>query len=94
MDNRNKVTMINPLLVPNNPNHKTTTLLSNEQNKQLNEIGVVTNGSILNGKYVIIEKLAVSSGEAHIYTCKYDNEYYIAKVFKHGQKIKKEVLEI
>lgn len=94
MDNRNKVTMINPLLVPNNPNHKTTTLLSNEQNKQLNEIGVVTNGSILNGKYVIIEKLAVSSGEAHIYTCKYDNEYYIAKVFKHGQRIKKEVLEI
>ena len=45
-------------------------------------------------KYVIVEKLNVNSGEAKIYTCKYDNEYYIAKIFNHGQRIKKEVLEI
>lgn len=94
MDNRNKVTMINPLLKINNESHKTTTLLSNEQNKQLNEINVITSGTILNNKYVIVDKLKVNSGEAKIYTCKYDNQYYIAKIFNHGQRIKKEVLEI
>ena len=94
MDNKNKVTMINPLLKINNETHKTTTLLSNEQVKQLNEISVIGPGVILNNKYVIVEKLAVSSGEAKIYTCKYDNQYYIAKIFNHGQRIKKEVLEI
>ena len=41
MDNKNKVTMINPLLKINNETHKTTTLLSNEQVKQLNEISVI-----------------------------------------------------
>lgn len=94
MDNRNKVTMINPLLKINNESHRTTTLLSNEQNKQLNEINVITSGTILNNKYVIVDKLKVNSGEAKIYTCKYDNQYYIAKIFNHGQRIKKEVLEI
>lgn len=94
MDNRNKVTMINPLLKINNESHKTTTLLSNEQNKLLNEINVITSGTILNNKYVIVDKLNVNSGEAKIYTCKYDNQYYIAKIFNHGQRIKKEVLEI
>lgn len=94
MDNRNKITMINPLLKINNESHKTTTLLSNEQNKQLNEINVITSGTILNNKYVIVDKLKVNSGEAKIYTCKYDNQYYIAKIFNHGQRIKKEVLEI
>lgn len=51
-------------------------------------------GTILAGKYEIIEPLSVSTGEADLYVCKYDNKEYVAKVYRRQRAVKPEVITV
>ncbi|MEG1621388.1 MAG: protein kinase [Oscillospiraceae bacterium] len=59
--------------------------------------GVSTNlatGTILAGKYEIVEPLSVSTGEADLYICKYANIEYVAKVYRRQRAVKPEVISV
>ncbi len=49
-------------------------------------------GTVLLGKYSIIEKMSLSSGEATIYICEYENKKYAAKVYSRENAIKPDVV--
>lgn len=49
-------------------------------------------GELLAGKYEIVEPLSVSTGEADLYVCKYDNKEYVAKVYRRQRAVKPEVI--
>lgn len=51
-------------------------------------------GTILAGKYEIIEPLSVSTGEADLYVCKYDNKEYVVKVYRRQRAVKPEVITV
>lgn len=51
-------------------------------------------GTILAGKYEIVEPLSVSTGEADLYVCKYDNKEYVAKVYRRQRAVKPEVITV
>ncbi len=51
-------------------------------------------GSMLAGKYVITEPLGVSTGEADLYLCKYNNKDYVAKVYRRQRAVKPEVITV
>ena len=48
-------------------------------------------GTLLAGKYEIVEPLSVSTGEADLYVCKYDGKEYVAKVYRRQRAVKPEV---
>lgn len=50
-------------------------------------------GTVLNDKYVIKNKLNVSTGEADLYICEYEGTEYIAKVYRRSIAIKPAVVE-
>lgn len=50
-------------------------------------------GTILFGKYVVTNRLPVTSGEANIYICECDDEKYVAKVYKRKDAVKPEIME-
>lgn len=49
-------------------------------------------GTILSGKYEIIEPLSASTGEADLYVCKCDSKEYVAKVYRRQRAVKPEVI--
>lgn len=49
-------------------------------------------GTILAGKYEIVEPLSVSTGEADLYVCKYAAREYVAKVYRGQRAVKPEVI--
>lgn len=51
-------------------------------------------GTILAGKYEIVEPLSVSTGEADLYVCKYDGKEYVAKVYRRQRAVKPEVITV
>lgn len=51
-------------------------------------------GELLAGKYEIVEPLSVSTGEADLYVCKYDNKEYVAKVYRRQRAVKPEVITV
>ena len=52
----------------------------------------LTAGTLLSGKYEIVEPLSVSTGEADLYVCKYDGNEYVAKVYRRQRAVKPEVI--
>ena len=54
---------------------------------------VLATGTVLNDKYVIKNKLTVSTGEADLYLCEYEGIEYIAKVYRRSVAIKPQVVE-
>lgn len=52
----------------------------------------ISAGSIIAGKYEVIEPLSVSTGEADLYICKYSGKEYVAKVYRRQCAVKPEVL--
>lgn len=73
------------------------------QNPSLNDVTVrnivaedftnFSEGTILLGKYVVTDRLPVTSGEANIYICEYDEEEYIAKIYNRKDAVKSEIVE-
>ena len=51
-------------------------------------------GTILAGKYEIVEPLSVSTGEADLYVCKYSGTEYVAKVYRRQRAVKPEVIAV
>lgn len=51
-------------------------------------------GTILAGKYEIAEPLSVSTGEADLYVCKYNNKEYVAKIYRRQRAVKPEVITV
>lgn len=49
-------------------------------------------GTVIAGKYEVTEPLSVSTGEADLYICKYDDKEYVAKVYRRQRAVKPEVL--
>lgn len=52
----------------------------------------LTAGSIIAGKYEVIEPLSVSTGEADLYICKYNGKEYVTKLYRRQRAVKPEVL--
>ena len=51
-------------------------------------------GTVLAGKYGIVEPLSASTGEADLYVCKYNGAEYIAKVYRRQCAVKPEVITV
>lgn len=51
-------------------------------------------GTLLAGKYEIVEPLSVSTGEADLYVCKYDGKEYVAKIYRRQRAVKPEVITV
>ena len=51
-------------------------------------------GTILGGKYQIVEPLSVATGEADLYVCKYGEKEYVAKVYRRQRAVKPEVISV
>lgn len=51
-------------------------------------------GTVLTGKYEIVEPLSASTGEADLYVCKYNGAEYIAKVYRRQRAVKPEVITV
>lgn len=54
----------------------------------------IASGVILGGKYQIVESLSVSTGEADLYICKYNDKEYVAKVYRRQRAVKPEVISV
>jgi len=53
----------------------------------------LTQGTLLNDRYRIEEKLQVNSGEASLFLCTAEEQQYIAKIYKRKFAVKEEVIE-
>lgn len=51
-------------------------------------------GTLIAGKYEIVEPLSVSTGEADLYVCKYAGKEYVAKVYRRQRAVKPEVVSV
>lgn len=51
-------------------------------------------GTVIGGKYEIVEPLSVSTGEADLYVCKYNSKEYVAKVYRRQRAVKPEVVTV
>ena len=54
----------------------------------------ISAGTILGGKYQIVEPLSVATGEADLYVCKYGEKEYVAKVYRRQRAVKPEVVSV
>ncbi|MCD7822428.1 MAG: serine/threonine protein kinase [Oscillospiraceae bacterium] len=54
----------------------------------------LASGTILGGKYQISEPLSISTGEADLYVCKYNEREYVAKVYRRQRAVKPEVISV
>ena len=62
-------------------------------NNILNEIANIPVGTILLDKYIIKQKLTVTSGEATLYISEYKNQDYVAKIYHREAAIKDEIIK-
>lgn len=51
-------------------------------------------GTIIAEKYEVVEPLSVSTGEADLYICKYNDKKYVAKIYRRPRAVKPEVLTV
>lgn len=88
-------TQINPKLQSNatvindSLNHSSSATVINPA---LDESKVVV-GSTLAGKYHVVEKLDLVSGEADLYLVEYNNKQYVAKVYRRERSVKEEIID-
>ena len=62
-------------------------------NPHLSPNGSITEGALLCGKYRVVEKMSVATGEADLYVCAFSGSKYVAKVYRRTASIKKEVTQ-
>lgn len=83
-----------------NPNVNSTVINSEVGQKTAINPNIVTAtanlsaGTVLAGKYEIVEPLSASTGEADLYVCKYNGTEYIAKVYRRQRAVKPEVITV
>lgn len=49
-------------------------------------------GTVFCGKYVVLERMKVQSGEADLYLCEYDGKKFVAKIYRRKDAVKDEVV--
>ncbi len=52
----------------------------------------ISAGTVLAGKYEVVEALSASTGEADLYICRYNDSEYVAKVYRRQRAVKPEVI--
>lgn len=86
-----------------NPNVNSTATVINEGLNQTSAVTVinpvleetaVSIGSLLAGKYKVLRKLDLVSGEADLYLCEYNEKQYVAKVYRRERSIKAEIIDM
>ena len=82
-------TVVNPKVKPQNNDVPNATVI----NPKLAQERVIPTGRILCNNYKVIEKMAVTTGEADLYICSFRNEEYIAKVYRRTDALKNEVIQ-
>lgn len=79
----NNATVMNPLIQQNNS--------ATVMNPSITDSSEIQAGQILYGKYVVVEKMEVVTGEADLYVCEYNNVQYVAKIYRRRVAIKPEI---
>ena len=88
--NNGNATVLNRGIAPNQGNSGgSSTVL----NPRVSANGTIVDGTVLCGKYRVIEKMAVTTGEADLYVCNHNSKKYVAKVYRRTASIKAEVTE-
>lgn len=49
-------------------------------------------GTVLGGKYEVVRRLSVTTGEADLYLCAYEEKQFVAKVYRRRRAVKPEVI--
>lgn len=88
--NNSNTTVINRVIAPNQgrSNGNSTVL-----NPDISVNGAIAESTLLCGKYRVVEKMSVATGEADLYVCSYNSKKYVAKVYRRTASIKVEVTE-
>ncbi len=60
-------------------------------NPQITMLGEIAAGTVLCGKYRVLKKMEVTTGEADLYICEYQDKKYVAKLYRRSAAIKAEV---
>lgn len=55
--------------------------------------GILDAGAVLCGKYIVVHRLEVTSGEADLYLCENSGKQYVAKLYKRKTAIKDDVVK-
>lgn len=91
-------TVINPQLQNSTPTAINNDIIEqyNRQNgisPSANQSQTINENELICGKYKVVRQLEVTSGEADLYLCEYDEAEYVAKVYKRQMAIKQEVID-
>lgn len=86
--NNSNATVLNRGIAPNQkqPAGNSTVL-----NPHVMSAGTITVGTVLCGKYTVLQKMAVTTGEADLYICQYQSKKYVAKIYRRTVSLKPEV---
>jgi len=92
MDNR---TVINPQINSNVTSVNSAISVSNATsiNTEILNCTEIQAGTLLNGKYEVVVKMEVPTGESDLYICRYNNSGYVAKIYRRNMAVKEEVVE-
>ncbi len=88
--NRSNATVLNQDIAPNQGQSGGGATVLNPKISASDTIGA---GSLLCGKYRVVEKMPVVAGEADLYVCRQGSQKYVAKVYRRTASIKAEVIE-
>lgn len=88
--NSGNATVLNRSIAPNQGRSSgNSTVL----NPNISANGTIIEGTLLCGKYRVVEKMSVTAGEADLYACYNNGKKYVAKVYRRTASIKTEVTE-
>lgn len=88
--NNGNATVLNKVIAPNRGHSSgNSTVL----NPNISANGTIIEGTLLCGKYHVVEKMSVTTGEADLYVCSHNGKKYVAKVYRRTASIKAEVTE-
>lgn len=88
--NNGNVTVLNSDIAHN---QRLSSASSTILNPHVSANSAIGEGFLLCGKYHVIEKMPITTGEADLYVCSHGNKKYVAKVYRRTASIKAEVSE-
>lgn len=88
--NSGNATVLNRSIAPNQGRSGGN---STALNPNISANGTIMEGTLLCGKYRVVEKMSVTTGEADLYVCYNNGKKYVAKVYRRTASIKTEVTE-
>lgn len=93
MNNR---TVINPALqqsVKTLINSELADALQNQNNKDVSVSDLTQEGTVILDKYVVEKRMEVTSSEADLYLCTYNDKSYTAKIYRRKYAVKQDVID-